>query len=138
MAKTMIKAETSTGVGAGVLFVARSTGRVLFVKRSSRCDEPNTWCCLGGGVEYGETIEQGLRREVFEEGGYSGIYKLIPFAVARSNGFVYHNFFSFVNEEFVPVLNHEHTDFRWAAHKMPSPMHPKLKAALLNYYARKK
>lgn len=132
-----ITADVSTGVGAGVLFVARSTGRILFVKRSSLCDEPNTWCGLGGGIEYGETIEQGVRREVFEEGGYAGNYKLVPFSVTKSNGFVYHNFFSSVPDEFAPVLNHEHTDFRWSS-KMPTPMHPKLKAAMLSYYARKR
>lgn len=43
-------------------------GNVLFNKRSVNCrDEHGTWDQGGGGLEFGETIENGLRKEIKEE-----------------------------------------------------------------------
>lgn len=126
-----ILAERSTGLGAGALIYAEDTGRVLLVKRSPECDEPNTWCCLGGGVEKGESIQQGLRREVMEEGGYSGPMKLFHYQRSETPDFVYHNHIGVVDEEFEPVLNHEHTAYRWCdPNDMPEPLHPKFAESL--------
>ena len=87
--------KDGTCVGSGVLFWAASTDRMLFVKRSMDSDSPGMWCCLGGGVEIGETIEQGARREVVEEGGYSKPYKLRPMHKTENGGtYVYHNHFA--------------------------------------------
>ena len=121
-----IHAERSTGVGAGALVYAQDTGRVLLCLRSDRCDDPNTWCCPGGGVEKGETIHQGLRREFVEEIGFSGEMKLIHYHTSESPDFVYHNHIGVVENEFEPVLNDEHTKWVWChPNKMPQPLHPK-------------
>lgn len=126
-------ADGRTNVGAGVLFCAKSTGRMLFVLRSSDSDAPGTWCCLGGGVEVGETIDQGVRREVMEEGGFTDPYELILMhKEANSKGYAYHNHFAFVPTEFVPILNDEHTDFMWSD-RIPSPCHPGLLSAISKY-----
>lgn len=129
---TEVYAGRMTGVGAGVLFCARDTKRMLFVLRSPTCESPNTWCCLGGGVEPGETIEQGVRREVMEEGGYSGPYELVKMDVDDQGDFTYHNHFAWVDHEFVPVLNNEHTEYKWSS-TLPKPMHPGLLRSLLAY-----
>ena len=45
-------------------------GNVLFHKRSKNCrDEQGTWDAGGGAMEFGETFEECVRREVTEEYG---------------------------------------------------------------------
>ena len=45
-------------------------GRVLMHKRSNNCrDEQGRWDCGGGAMEFGETFEDTVRREVMEEYG---------------------------------------------------------------------
>ena len=122
----------NTQVGSGVMFVARDTGRMLFVKRSAECDSPGTWCGLGGGVEVGETIDQGCKREVFEEAGFSSPFKLLPMYKDVQGDYVFHNHMAFIPKEFTPKLNHEHTDYMWT-HQIPEPCHAGLLRAFEHY-----
>lgn len=44
--------------------------RILMHKRSNRCrDEQGRWDCGGGAMEFGETFEETVKREVEEEHG---------------------------------------------------------------------
>lgn len=55
------------GVGVGALIVDEA-GRVFLTQRGPQSkNEHGTWECPGGSVEYGETLEAGLRREMREE-----------------------------------------------------------------------
>ncbi|WP_231956927.1 MULTISPECIES: NUDIX domain-containing protein [unclassified Actinoplanes] len=43
-------------------------GRILLARRSARArDEPGTWDCGAGALEFGETFEEAVTREVIEE-----------------------------------------------------------------------
>nr|WP_221380988.1 NUDIX domain-containing protein [Actinoplanes polyasparticus] len=43
-------------------------GRILLARRSARArDEPGAWDCGAGALEFGETFEQAVTREVTEE-----------------------------------------------------------------------
>lgn len=45
-------------------------GKILLHKRSKNCrDEQGRWDVGGGAVEFGETLEEALHRELFEEFG---------------------------------------------------------------------
>src|SRR3989338_11686814 len=55
------------GVGCGALIV-NDRGETLLLKRKSR-NEIGKWCKPGGTVEYGETVEDAVRREIKEEFG---------------------------------------------------------------------
>jgi len=50
-------------------------GRVLAVKESGR----SSWDLPGGGIDYGETIEEAIARELYEEVSFKGrfSYKII-------------------------------------------------------------
>lgn len=63
----MKKGEDFTGV-AVVYFCHDGQGNFLLNKRSVNCrDELGAWDPGGGGLEFGDTIENTLRKEIAEE-----------------------------------------------------------------------
>ncbi len=53
-----------------VFFCHDGAGKFLFHKRSTKCrDEHGTWDCGAGAMEFGETFDDAVRREVQEEYG---------------------------------------------------------------------
>ena len=124
-----IRAGRGTGQGAGALFFAKDTGRILFVLRSEDCDYPNVWCSLGGGVEHGESLEKALRREVVEEAGYDEDYPIIHMHSDQQGDFTFHNHWAIVPREFTPTLNDEHSAYQWCD-ELPKPLHPGVQRSL--------
>ena len=59
----------SRSPSVSVVFVCHDgTGRILLARRSPGArDEPGTWDCGAGALEYGETFEAAVTREVVEE-----------------------------------------------------------------------
>ncbi|WP_243313473.1 NUDIX hydrolase [Fundidesulfovibrio agrisoli] len=47
--------------------VLDSAGRVLLLKRANTGSGAGAWCLPGGKVDYGQTVEQAVVREVLEE-----------------------------------------------------------------------
>lgn len=63
----MKKGEDFTGI-AVVYFCHDGEGHVLFNKRGQNArDEQGTWDIGGGGLELGDTVENTLKKEIFEE-----------------------------------------------------------------------
>lgn len=61
--------EDFTGVTI-VYFCHDGEGNMLMHKRGLRCrDEQGHWDCGGGGLEFGDTVEDTLRKEIAEEFG---------------------------------------------------------------------
>jgi 8-oxo-dGTP pyrophosphatase MutT (NUDIX family) len=113
--------------GCGAIIFCSSTNRYLFLLRNSG-KFPGTWGLVGGKIEAGETIEQGLLREIKEElGGEIAGAKILPIEkyTSNNNKFVYHTFLIKVEEEFMPFLNHEHMGYCWVPiEHTPTPLHP--------------
>lgn len=111
----------------GALIYSIRTKRFLFLLRSGT-KYTNTWGLPGGKLERGETVAEGLSREIEEElGGTISGAKLYPIEKFTSDNqkFTYHTFLIPVDDEFVPVLNDEHKGYAWcgiADH--PRPLHP--------------
>lgn len=57
--------------GVSCVFVCHDgAGRVLLARRSAGArDEPGTWDCGAGALEFGESFETAVAREVYEEYG---------------------------------------------------------------------
>ena len=63
----MKKGEDYTGVTI-VYLCHDGNGKYLLSKRSNSCrDEHGTWDCGGGGLEFNDTVENTLRKEIAEE-----------------------------------------------------------------------
>lgn len=56
-------------IGVSASFVIHDgNGRILLHKRSNQCrDEHGRWDVGGGAIEFGESLEEAVRREVMEE-----------------------------------------------------------------------
>ena len=67
------------GVGLGVA-ILNEKGEVLLMKRSSKSqNEAGTWALIGGRLEFGETLIEGIKRETREEIGVEiEIIKQLP------------------------------------------------------------
>jgi 8-oxo-dGTP pyrophosphatase MutT (NUDIX family) len=103
-------------VGAGIVAVARSTGRVLMQLRSAYVDQPLTWGVVGGKLDANESnLELVAGREFKEETGYHGELSLAPAYkfVAPSGNFTYQNYIGLVDDEFQPELDWETKRFAW-------------------------
>ena len=70
----------SRSPSVSVVFVCHDgTGRILLARRSPGArDEPGTWDCGAGALEYGETFEAAVTREVTEE------YAAEPLAIEQA------------------------------------------------------
>jgi 8-oxo-dGTP pyrophosphatase MutT (NUDIX family) len=121
--------EPGSVKAVGVWFLCNQTGRYLYLLRNDT-KHPYTWGLPGGKIEAGETLLGGMERECIEELGsmpdYTRLMPLEKFTSADSV-FEYNTWVCVVEEEFVPVLNHEHLGYAWIGHgTWPKPMHPGL------------
>lgn len=108
---------------AGCIIVAEDTGRWCLQQRSDTVSDPGVWSTWGGGREPGETLEQTVRRELAEEGGYSGPIKLEHLHTSPT----YVTLIGIVPQEFEPALNHECKNYCWVdSDQLPEPIHPGL------------
>lgn len=126
--------------GAGCLLLSAYTGRFLFGQRSADVDEPLTWGGWGGAVDPGDSsLRHTVTRELLEEAGYAKELLLTPLCVYTAPGFKYYNFLGQVDDEFIPKLSKETSDFCWASwDEFPTPYHFGLLHVMQNSSAREK
>lgn len=121
--------DTNTINAVGIWFYSVNTQRYLYLMRDDP-KHPGAWGLPGGKIESGETILDAIQRECQEELGFMPEYlRLVPLEkfTTADLGFVYHTFFCSLAQEFLPVLNNEHTGYAWIdSGSWPKPMHPGL------------
>ncbi len=101
-------------VGAGVLCIAESTGRMLISYRSKFVNEPHTWGIVGGKVDdEDKNIKKAVAREFKEETSYQSAVELIPAYVFKTDGFTFHNFIGVIPDEFRAKTDWETEKFEW-------------------------
>jgi 8-oxo-dGTP pyrophosphatase MutT (NUDIX family) len=113
--------------GAGGIFLARDSGRVLLACRSARVLQPGTWGTIGGALDHGEGPEEAVIREVREELGIhvatTDLHLCYVFRDSRTR-FEYYNYTVLVAEEFLPEPNWEVAEHAWVEFgQWPTPLH---------------
>jgi len=112
--------------GAGALFMAKDTGRILFAHRSPHVEQPNTWGTWGGAIDQGESPVEAVRREAHEEAGVDASNEdiIALYVFKHESGFQYFNFLILVDHEFVPKLDWETQGYEWVEFgSWPQPLH---------------
>ena len=120
----------------GCIFISIKTKRIMLGLRSSSVSNPHIWSFVGGKIEDGETILQGVSRELREEIGFIPTYQsVLPIDIFRSTDgkFTYHSFAVIVGKEFMPRLNHENSGYGWfKVDGLPKPLHSGAKLTLMH------
>ena len=118
---------------SGALFYTLDTNRLLFLYRAQG-KRKDLWGLVGGTNEGSETPFEGLKREIEEEIGFlPNIKKTLPLEsfVSNDSKFYFHTYLCVVEEEFIPILNNEHTGYAWCSFtKWPKPLHYGLRNTL--------
>ena len=138
----MKKGVDYTGISV-VYFCHDGEGNYLFNKRSNNCrDEHGRWDCGGGGLDYGLTVEETLRKELKEEYGVEPLeYELLGWrdVFREQDGEKTHwlalDFRVLVDRS--KVINgepHKFDELTWAPFDQhPSPMHSQYPIAREKY-----
>lgn len=138
----MIKGIEYTGVTVS-FFCHDGEGNYVMTLRSVQCrDEQGRWDFGGGGLKFGETLEEGLKREVCEEYGTTPIETVfLGFdEVFRTHEEKQTHWISFRYKVLVDrllVQNNEpdkHDDLKWfTLSTLPSPLHSQTAVSLQKY-----
>lgn len=124
-------------VGVAVCYFCHDgDGRVLMNKRSANCrDERGNWDIGGGGVEFGESAIDAMRREVREEYGASvlaheflGYRDVFREQDGKKTHWVTFDFKVHVDPATVRNAEpHSHDAVEWFSHaSLPEPLHSQL------------
>lgn len=131
-------------IGVTVSFFCHDgSGNYVLQKRSVRCrDEHGRWDCGGGGLEFGDTIEQTLRKEIKEEYGVDVLaYEFLGVRDAhRQHDGVNTHWVSLDHKVLVDrekVFNaepHKFDEIGWfRLDTLPEPLHSMLPTAIARY-----
>jgi 8-oxo-dGTP diphosphatase len=92
-------------------------GKVLIIKRDENDDiGAGTWECVGGKIDFGEELEQALKREVHEEVGISIVVDKLLYATTfktdPSRQIVVLTYKCIATQNDVK-LSEEHNEYKW-------------------------
>lgn len=114
-------------IAAGAIIIAEDTNKTLLAKRATESYK-GYWSIVSGGVEDGEEILEGLKRELSEELGED--IPEIDFSFREKvfnedNNTEFHIFKGLTNSEFDPKLNWENSEYGWFdCNDLPEPLYP--------------
>ena len=136
-------------LAAGILAIAKDTGRILLARRSFDGDDhEGEWSFFGGGLEDDELPKAGAIREFQEETNFGGtpetkgkkfLLTKMPFYTKNGNHVKYFTYIGIFDNEFVVDLMHEknfeNSHYGWFhLDKLPEALHPGVKEVVEEKY----
>ena len=122
-------------VVGGVLIKCETTDRIFLLLRN---DKTPIWSLMSGGIDEGENIIDGIKREMYEELFVKPndiIFKKIKVEQIPNKNREFHYFEGFTNREFKPILDHENLNYGWfSKDNIPSPLYKGLAEKIANIY----
>ena len=117
----------------GVLLICKKSNKFLLLKRSPRSTYPKTWAIVSGGIEKGEEVLEGVKRELLEETQIKSEGIKFEFFEHQDNLIPYFDFYvGYCDEEYDCILDGENTDWGWfSIDNLPKPLFPTLYSSLL-------
>jgi len=110
--------------------------KILLIQRSSYVGGENEWEFAGGGLQFGEDLQEGLLREIREEVGLAICIDRLLYAmtamVSPQRQIVGLTYLSYADTDKV-ILSHEHINFLWATRRQ---LVEKLNKPMLNDLAK--
>lgn len=98
----------------GVLIVCKNTAKILLLREDHSRTHGDLWSMVAGSIEEGESAIEAAKRETQEEVGIDPSEVDYYFVDREGSDEQTFNFFvGVVEEEFVPRLSEEHTDYIW-------------------------
>jgi 8-oxo-dGTP pyrophosphatase MutT (NUDIX family) len=127
---------------SGGLFLSKKTKRFLFLLRTQG-KTADTWGLVGGKSEATDKSPlDTLTREISEEiGPVPELTKIIPLDFYSSNDLKFHygTYIILIDNEFMPVLNSEHSAYAWCSYgHWPRPLHRGVQSSFNNRIIRSK
>lgn len=117
---------------AGVLIKCIKTGNVFLLLRNDRMP---SWALVSGGIDKGENILDGLKREIHEElfmNANEIEFKHIGVEHIPAKNMDFHYFEGLTKTEFKPILDHENLNYLWCnLSNLPSPLYKGLKEKII-------
>lgn len=116
--------EENKKIVGGVLIKCTNTNRILLLFRNDKIPK---WALMSGTIDKGETVLDGLKREIYEELFIraTGI-KFKPMGIEQitDKNMEFHYFEGFCDVEFKPILDDENLNYLWCnLSNLPSPLY---------------
>ena len=97
--------------------IANNDGKVLIIKRANTLHGDGKWCLPGGNVEYGQRVQEAVKKEIKQEISFTCTDFFFLFFVenlpSEESDLHYVNLIYECVAEGTPHLNYESSDYGW-------------------------
>ena len=136
MGNKHLKIKNNMKKNGGVLLICEETGNFPLGKRAKKIRYPNCWAAFGGAIDEGETVLEGVKRELMEETQIpSDNIRYELFEIQTTLGDDYHFYLGYCDKEYECKLNDETQEYGWFnLNNLPKPLFPTMYSSLVRIF----
>ena len=120
----------------GVLLICKKSNKFLLLKRSPKSTYAKSWAIVSGGIEKGEDVLEGIKRELWEETQIKSDGIRFEFFEHQNNLIPYFDFYiGYCDKEYECKLNDETQEYGWFnLNNLPKPLFPTMYSSLVRIF----